>query len=44
MCMGAWGMGARQEKLAHFNTSEDLSHKIHALYQMLDADDNGSLT
>jgi hypothetical protein len=32
------------EKLAHFNTSEDLSNKIHLLYQMLDADDNGTVS
>ena len=32
------------EKLAHFNTSSDLSSKINAIYQMFDADDNGRLT
>lgn len=32
------------EKLAHFNTSADLSSKIQAIYQMFDVDDNGRLT
>jgi len=32
------------EKLAHFNTNDDLTSKIHAIYQMLDADDNGRLS
>ena len=32
------------EKLAHFNTSQDLSNKIHVLYEMLDADDNGTVS
>lgn len=32
------------ERLAHFNTSQDLSSKISAMYNMMDLDLNGRLT